>query len=72
MPSGVPSLVTPNEAKIDLAHLKADIPKYAAATGFGWVNNHGMVALLCHITGGFHETTTIRYPVKTMALPRTT
>ena len=35
MPSGVPSLVTPNQAKVDLAHLKTDIPKYAAAAGFG-------------------------------------
>ena len=35
MPSGVPSPVIPNQAKVDLAHLKADIPKYAAAAGFG-------------------------------------
>ena len=35
MPSSVPPLVTPNEKKIDLTHLKADIPKYAAVAGFG-------------------------------------
>ena len=29
----MPPLVTPNEKKIDLTHLKADIPKYAAVAG---------------------------------------
>ena len=32
---GVPSLVIPNAAKVDLAHLKAYFTKYAAAAGFG-------------------------------------
>ena len=33
LPSGVPGLVTPNEAKIDLKHLyvRADLPMYATA-----------------------------------------
>ena len=31
IPSGVPPLVTPNEAKVDLRHLKADLPKYSSA-----------------------------------------
>ena len=31
LPSGVPDLVTPNEAKVDLKHLRADLPKYATA-----------------------------------------
>ena len=35
MPSGVPPLVIPNDEKIDIAHLKADIPKFAATAGFG-------------------------------------
>ena len=31
LPSGVPGLVIPNEAKVDLKHLRADLPKYATA-----------------------------------------
>ena len=31
IPSGVPALVIPNEAKVDLKHLKADLPKYGTA-----------------------------------------
>ena len=31
IPTGVPTLVTPNEAKVDLKHLKADLPRYASA-----------------------------------------
>lgn len=31
LPSGVPGLVVPNEAKVDLKHLRADLPKYATA-----------------------------------------
>ena len=31
LPSGVPDLVIPNEAKVDLKHLRADLPKYATA-----------------------------------------
>jgi hypothetical protein len=31
LPSGVPGLVAPNEAKVDLKHLRADLPKYATA-----------------------------------------
>ena len=31
LPSGVPGLVVPNEAKVDLKHLRADLPKYAIA-----------------------------------------
>ena len=30
VPTGVPALVTPNRAKVDLMTLKTDIPKYAA------------------------------------------
>ena len=30
IPTGVPTLVTPNEAKVDLKHLKADLPRYAS------------------------------------------